>query len=77
MLDRVGEQSYIVQLSPNRTFEVHRSHMKLFTPDLTGDHIIDLFHFLPTHEEVEVTPHEWTVNRIVRHRKGKDGRPEF
>ena len=77
VLERVGDQSYVVQLSPSRTFQVHASHMKPFVEDPLGKHVVDLHHFLPTHEELGVTPNEWTVDKIIRHRTGKDGRPEF
>ena len=77
VLDRVGDQSYVVQISPTRTFEVHTSHMKNYEHDPVSGHLVDLFHFLPTHEEVEVTPQEWTVDRIVKHKRDKDGRLKF
>ena len=77
VLGRNGDQSYLVQISPNRTFEVHASHMKPFTEDKISGEPTQLYHFLPTHEEFGVTPHEWTVDSILKHRKKKDGSLEF
>ena len=68
---------YTVQITPGRTFDVHASHMKPYLEDhLEGPHL-DLFHYLPTHEEFGITPDEWTVDTILRHRKRPDGRLEF
>ena len=79
VLDRLGEDSYNVQLKPNMAFEVHTAHLKPFTPDQPDRTTLeeDLYHFLPTHRVLEATPGEWNVESIVRHRKGKDGQIEF
>ena len=79
VLERLGEDSYNVLLKPNMTFEVHAAHLKPFVTDQPPSTILeeDLYHFLPTHKVLDTTPGEWNVEAIIRHRKGKDGKPEF
>ena len=77
VLERLGDQSYKVQITPNRTFSVHASDMKPYVEDLLSGKPQELFHFLPTHEEVGITPGEWDVEAILNHRKGPDGKLQF
>ena len=77
VLDRIGKESYIVQIKPERTFEVHTSHMKPYVKEILKEPTIQLFHYLPTHEEFDVTPHEWEVDKVIKHRIDKNGKFEF
>ena len=77
ILSRVGESSYNVQVKPNMAMEVHASDMKPYFGEEGTGKPTDLYHFLPTYQPVEVVPGEWNVDRILRHRKGPDGKIQF
>ena len=75
--ERLGEQSYTVMVKPNRTMEVHGSHMKEYVEDVMRGKPVELYHYLPTYKSTEVAPDEWEVDKILRHRTEKDGTLKF
>ena len=77
VLERLGDQSYRVQIKANMTLEVHASHMKPYLEDLFADPPVELYHFQSTHTPQEVQVGDWTVDTILRHRKNKRGEYEF
>ena len=57
--------------------EAHASDMKPYFCEEDTDPLGELFHFLPTYRPVEVTPGEWDLDKVLRHRKGPDGKLQF
>ena len=77
VLKRVGDMSYVVGIKPNKTFDVHASHLKPCYEGEYKDKLLDLYYFPSTHEEMGLAPDEWNVKDILRHRTKPDGTLEF
>jgi hypothetical protein len=76
VLERVGEQSYVVELEPGRRQHAHRSQLKEHREDTIGPPV-KLYQYRQAREEVAVGPTEWNVEKILRHRRGPRGDPVF
>ena len=77
VLKRVGESSYVVGIKPNKSFDIHASHMKPCYEGEYKDKTLDLHFYPSTHEEMGLASDEWNVKDILRHRTRPDGTPEF
>ena len=76
ILQRLGEHTWRVQVSPSRHRDVHASHLLPHQPPLQGPSWT-LFHHLDHKEDEEVAGGMWNVERIVRHRKLPSGELQF
>ena len=68
ILERLGEHSYRAQVKPNMSVEVHSTQLKPFVEDDLAGKPTELFHFLPTYQELGTTMGEWNVDAILDHR---------
>jgi hypothetical protein len=76
--ERVGRDSYVVELAPGLRREAHRSQLKPHVDDEYNTSPLPLFYFSGKATPVQVGPDEWTVESIEGHRINKGtGQHEF
>eukprot|EP00667_Euglena_gracilis_P000113 EG_transcript_113 len=74
---REGERSYVIEMKPGVETKAHRSFLKEYREPQVEGKGVPLFYYKRTEKEEEALPDEWEVEKILRHRKGKDGKWEF
>jgi hypothetical protein len=74
---REGDRSYVVEVKPGLEMKAHRSFLKEYYEPVVHGRGIPLYYFRRTEKEDEGLPDEWEVEKIVRHRRGRDGKWEF
>jgi hypothetical protein len=75
--NREGDRSYVVEVKPGLEMKAHRSFLKEYIePEVFGKGR-PLYYFRRTEKEEEALPDEWEVDKILKHRLGRDGQWEF
>ena len=74
---REGDRSYVVEVKPGLEMKAHRSFLKEFQEPQVAGKASPLYFFRRTEKEEDAMPDEWEVDKIVAHRKDKNGRWEF
>ena len=76
VLHRVGENSYELRITEDRTIRAHTSFMKPYVPDVYNGEPKPLYFHQRTVPDPDAAPDEWNVDTILDHRE-KDGKFEF
>lgn len=71
VLERVGENSYELQITETKTIRAHTSFMKPYVMDVFNGNPKPLFYHQRTVPDPDATPDEWIVDKILDHR-GQD-----
>ena len=74
---REGDKSYLVEVKPGVEMKAHRSFLKPHKEPLVEGRGTPLYFHRRTEKEEEAAPDEWEVEKILSHRKGKNGKWEF
>ena len=76
VIQRIGKDTYKVQIKPSRIMEVHRDQLKRHIPDVITGKTSKLFHHQLTQPPEEAGMDEWNVEAILAHRR-RNGKWEF
>ena len=76
IVKRIGEHGYLVKLDVDKNITAHISFLKPYVEDEFSAHPKPLFFHQRTVPDLEATPDEWVVDKVVGYRV-KDGNPEF
>ena len=57
--------------------DVHQDQLKPFVEDRVGGSKVELYHHTTGYRALDTQPDEWEVQKILRHRRKKDGTWEF
>ena len=74
---REGIFSYLVELKPNFRVKAHVTALKPYREDVVLGLPTPMFYHRRTIPDPEAAPDEWLVDRIIGHRKEKDGSFRF
>ena len=77
VIRRTGDLSYEVRVKPNVVQDLHMDQLKPFIDDRLEGPCVELFHHTTGYRPMATESDEWEVDRILRHRKARDGQLEF
>ena len=72
VVKRVGEFDYQVLIREGVIHDVHQDQMKGYVEGVEGEPL-ELFHFQPKYAPQETEVGTWNVERILKHKHGKNG----
>ena len=67
--ERVGADSYVVEIAPKVLKEAHRSQLKPHLADTLSEDPLPLYYFSGKAAPLELGPDEWLVEEIRNHRR--------
>ena len=76
VLERVGENSYEIQIAEKRTIRAHASFLKPYIEDVFNGQPKPIFYHQRTVPDAEAAPDEWIVDKILNHRV-RNGETQF
>ena len=68
VIDRVGDQSYVVGVGTARRFEVHVSKLKVYEEDTVTGRTLPLYFYRKTEGESPEADDTWKNNQILNHK---------
>ena len=69
--------SYQVRVKPNVVQDLHMDQLKPFVGDRLEGPCVELYHHSTGYHPMATDLDEWQVDKILRHRRAKDGQLEF
>ena len=77
VVGREGQRSYVIEVKPGVNMKAHRSFLKIYPyEDMIGEPL-PMFYHQRTVSDVEATPDEWVVERILGHKEDPPGNKLF
>ena len=77
IVERQGNNSYVIQIKPDYVMKSHRSFLKPYKEEIFIGQPTPLYFHQRTVQDTEVLPEEWNVAKIINHRKERDGSWKF
>ena len=77
VMEREGENSYIIQVKEGQNIKAHRMHLKGYVEDEENQHQVDLFHHQRTVPLPDSQPDMWFTEAVLNHRVNQRGQLEL